>query len=270
MPSNRPDARELRILALGDVIGKPGRQALARRLPAIVTETGASLVVVNGENAAGGLGLTRETAEELLALPVDVITTGNHIWKHKEIQAFLGREPRVIRPANYPEGTPGRGWTLARSTRGFAVAVVNLQGLLFISPLPCPFRTIDSLLGEIRSQASLILVDFHAEATSEKRAMGHYLDGRVTALWGTHTHVPTADAELLPGGTGYLTDLGMCGPIDSVIGVQKEPAIQRFLSALPHPFQVATGRVVIQGALISAQADTGRCLGIEQRTWQVD
>ncbi|HOX46534.1 MAG TPA: TIGR00282 family metallophosphoesterase [Myxococcota bacterium] len=255
---------------LGDVVGKPGRQGLARRLPAIVAETGASLVVANGENAAGGLGLTPETAEELLALPVAVLTSGNHIWKHRELQTYLDSHPQVIRPANYPEGTPGRGWTLTHDTHGVPVAVVNLQGLLFIAPLPCPFRTMDRLLAEVRAQAAVVVVDFHAEATSEKRALGHYLDGRVTAVVGTHTHIPTADAEVLPGGTGYLTDLGMCGPTDSVIGVEKEPAIQRFLSALPHPFQVASGRVRIQGALIRADADSGRCLGIEQRSWVAD
>ncbi len=265
-----PSSRVTTILALGDVVGKPGRQGLARRLPAIVAESGASLVVANGENAAGGLGLTPNTAQELLGMGIAVLTSGNHVWKHRELMPYLDGHPQVIRPANYPEGTPGRGWVITEDIHGVPVAVINLQGLLFISSLPCPFRAADRLLGELRDRARVILVDFHAEATSEKRALGHYLDGRVTAVVGTHTHVPTADAEVLPGGTGYLTDLGMCGPTDSVIGVEKTPAIQRFLSALPHPFQVASGRVRVQGAVIHADADTGRCLGIEQRSWAAD
>jgi calcineurin-like phosphoesterase len=244
-----PSRGTLNILALGDIIGKPGRVALAKNLDALIQECNADFVLANGENASGGLGITPQVAEELLSLSIDMLTSGNHIWKHREIRGFLDSQPRLLRPANYPDGSPGRGSGLYQAQNGMTIAVLNLEGLLFMNPLPCPFRT--------------------AEATSEKRALGHYLDGRVTAVVGTHTHIPTADAEVLPGGTGYLTDLGMCGPTDSVIGIRKEHAIARFTEKLPTNFQVAKGRVQIQGALIVADAKTGKCLEIVQRAWSV-
>jgi len=258
-----------RILALGDVVGKPGRQALAGHLARWRQECRADFVIVNAENAAGGVGVTPEVAREMLELPIDVLTSGNHIWKYRQIEPFLDQEPRLLRPANYPEGTPGRGWGVFASGRGPRVGVLNLEGQLFMGPLPCPFRAADEALAPIRSQTPIVLVDFHAEATSEKRALGRYLDGRASAMWGTHTHVPTADAEVLPGGTGYQTDLGMCGPADSVIGVDSADALQRFLSKRHSPFELARGRVQAQGVLIVVDPDSGRCLGMARKEWRL-
>jgi 2',3'-cyclic-nucleotide 2'-phosphodiesterase len=265
-----PVDASFRILALGDVIGKPGRKALGKHLARIVTETGADFVVVNGENAAGGLGITPEIVDEFLKLPIDVITSGNHIWKHKEITDTLNSSLPLLRPANYPLGTPGRGAGIFRSKKDISVGVINLEGLLFMSPLSCPFHTADHEIDRLKQEAEILLVDFHAEATSEKRALGHYLDGRISALVGTHTHVPTADAEILPGGTGYLTDLGMCGAHDSVIGIRKQDAIRRFLSRMPTSFQVAEDDVRLQGALIDVDPRTGRCLDIAQKAWKIE
>lgn len=264
-----PSRGSLNILALGDIIGKPGRKALAQHLDALIQECNADFVLANGENASGGLGITPQVAEELLSLPIDMLTSGNHIWKHKEIKGYLNSQEKLLRPANYPEGSPGRGSGLYQAQNGMTVGVLNLEGLLFMSSLPCPFKTADRELEALRKETPLCIVDFHAEATSEKRALGHYLDGRVTAVLGTHTHIPTADAEVLPGGTGYITDLGMCGPTDSVIGVRKEHAIARFTDKLPTGFQVAKERVQIQGVVIVADTQTGKCLEITQRTWAV-
>jgi len=264
-----PSSGKMTILVLGDVVGKPGRKALAQNLEALVEEVNADFVIANGENASGGLGITPQVAEELLALPIDMLTSGNHIWKHKEIKKYLDTQEKLLRPANYPEGSPGRGAGLYQAGNGVTVGVLNLEGLLFMNALPCPFRTADSKLEALRQKTNLVIVDFHAEATSEKRALGHYLDGRVTAVVGTHTHIPTADAEVLPGGTGYITDLGMCGPTDSVIGVRKEHAIARFTDKLPTAFQVAKDRVKIQGVVIVADTKSGKCLEITQRAWAV-
>ncbi len=265
-----PNSKSFTILALGDVVGKPGRQALASYLPRLIAESGAQFVVVNAENASGGLGLKPQEANELLQLPIDVLTSGNHIWKHKEIVAFIDSQPRLLRPANYPEHTPGRGHGVFISKDGVPVGVLNLEGTLFMNPLPCPFRCADRALPILREQTAITLVDFHAEATSEKRALGHYLDGRISVMVGTHTHIPTADAEVLAGGSGYQTDLGMCGPTDSVIGVSKREAIERFLTKLPTGFQVARQGVRLQGALIRINPDSGRCLDIIQRSWPVN
>ncbi len=265
-----PGKESITILALGDVIGKPGRKALAAQLSSIVQEIGADFVLVNGENASGGLGLRPKEANELLAAGATVLTTGNHIWRHKEIRSYLNDSDRVIRPANYPWQSPGKGWCIASSKSGSEVGVLNLQGLLFMDALDCPFTTAQRAVEELQRKTKIILVDFHAEATSEKRALGQYLDGKVTAVFGTHTHIPTADAEVLAGGTGYLTDLGMCGPTDSVIGIRKEPAIERFITRLPTPFQVASKGLRLQGAIIRADTATGRCLDIEQHTWKVE
>ena len=263
MPAERP----VRILLLGDIIGKPGRRALGKHLPGLVEELDVDLVVANAENASGGLGLTPKVAGELLGMGIHVLTSGNHIWKHKEIRPYLEDEPRLLRPANYPAGAPGRGSGVYTTAAGIEVGVINLEGQLFMSPLPSPFREADRLIERLRGRARIIVVDFHAEATSEKRALGLYLDGRITALVGTHTHVPTADAEVLPQGSGYLSDLGMCGTTDSVIGVRKEQAISRFVTQLPSSFQVARGRLQIQGALVTADPASGRCLEISRHTW---
>lgn len=265
-----PDSNNLNILLLGDVVGKPGRKALEKSLVSIIKECDAGFVMVNGENASGGLGITPPVAEELLLLPINVLTSGNHIWKHKEIRAYLDDQPRLLRPANYPQLSPGSGSGIFESACGIKVGVLNLEGLLFMTALACPFRTADQEIDRLRKQTNVILVDFHAEATSEKRALGHYLDGRASVVVGTHTHIPTADVEVLSNGTGYLTDLGMCGPTDSVIGIRKELAIGRFTTKLPHPFQVASGKVQIQGAIATVDTETGRCCGISQRSWPVD
>jgi 2',3'-cyclic-nucleotide 2'-phosphodiesterase len=266
MPGSKPFV----ILALGDVFGRPGRDAIKQRLQALIEETGAGFVMVNGENAAGGLGITPEVARDLLDSPINVLTSGNHIWKHKEIVSFFQQEPRLLRPANYPINTPGKGAGVFWGRGDVPVGVLNLEGQLFMSPLPCPFRTADAELSALKQQTPIVIVDFHAEATSEKRALGHYLDGRVSAVVGTHTHIPTADATVLKGGTGYLTDLGMCGPTDSVIGIRSHDAINRFLSKLPSPFSVANSGVCLQGAVIEIDANSGKCLRIDQRSWPVD
>jgi metallophosphoesterase (TIGR00282 family) len=227
-----------------------------------VARTGADAVVANGENAAGGLGITAETAKRMHAAGVHAITTGNHVWDKKEIVGSLPDLPHLLRPANYPPGTPGRGSCVFDTARG-PVAVVNLAGRVFMESLDCPFRTADRLLEELAGRARVILVDFHAEATSEKRALGFYLDGRVTAVLGTHTHVPTADAQVLPKGTGYLTDAGMTGVEQSVIGVPPERAIRRFLTQIPRSLGVAEGPAFLCGALVTAE-ESGCCLAVER------
>jgi 2',3'-cyclic-nucleotide 2'-phosphodiesterase len=256
----------VRILFIGDIFGKPGRNIVREQLEALVEEHGVHLVIANGENAAGGFGITPSLAEELLELGIDVLTTGNHIWDKREIMEYFetangsGPARRVLRPANYPAGLPGTGVFEGHTREGVAYAVVNLQGRVFMAPNEDPFA--DTLLQRI--QARVVFVDFHAEATSEKIAMGWYLDGRVTAVIGTHTHVPTADERILPQGTAYLTDVGMTGPYDGVIGVQKEQIITRFLKNLPMRFEPATGNVKLCAALIDCDENSGRATAIER------
>jgi len=242
---------------IGDVIGRPGRRAVQVLVPHLRQEYRIDLVIANGENAAGGLGLTRETAEELFASGIDVITSGNHIWDHKEIIPSLDSEFAILRPLNYPPGVPGRGYL----TKG-KVLVVNLLGRTFIGNFDCPFRAMDQLLEEIVDKPPVIIADFHAEATSEKVAMGRYLDGRVSAVLGTHTHVGTIDARLLPKGTAYITDVGMTGPIESVIGDDADAVIRRFLTQLPHRLSVGKGSVVLNSVLVDVDERTGRATGI--------
>lgn len=242
----------MRILMVGDVIGRPGRRAAQVLLPNLRQEYSIDLVIANGENAAGGLGLTRETAEELFASGIDVITSGNHIWDHKEIIPSLDSELAILRPLNYPPGIPGRGYL----TKG-KVLVVNLLGRTFIGNFDCPFRAMDQLLEELVDKPPVIIADFHAEATSEKVAMGRYLDGRVSAVLGTHTHVGTIDARLLPEGTAYVTDVGMTGPLDSVIGDDADAVIRRFLTQLPHRLSVGKGSVVLNSVLVEVEESTG-------------
>ncbi len=251
----------LRILFLGDVVGAPGIRAVQERLPRLVERTGARLVVANGENAAGGIGITPGNVNALRAAGVGVITTGNHVWARKEILGALGRTPGLLRPANYPEGAPGSG-VCTVEVGGVTVGVVNLLGRVFMGPLDCPFRAADRVLSGL-GEADLVLVDFHAEATSEKRALGRYLDGRVLAVVGTHTHVATADAQVLPGGTGYVTDVGMTGVADSIIGMAADRALDRFLTGIPRRIEVAGGDATLNGALLEADPRTGRCLGIQ-------
>lgn len=250
----------MRILMIGDVIGKPGREAVRALLPDLKRERSIDFVICNGENTAGGFGITADTAAELLESGVDVLTSGNHIWDKKEIIPHMDGPLPLIRPANYPDA-PGRGHL---SQNG--VTVVNLMGRVFMGPLDCPFRTADALLDQLREETGnkVMIVDFHAEATSEKQAMGWYLDGRVSAVFGTHTHVGTVDARILPKGTAYLTDVGMTGPTDSVIGSDKGAVLERFLSSLPNRLAVATGPCMLNAVQVDVDEETGKATSIDR------
>jgi len=256
----------MKILFIGDVFGQPGRRLVKELLPALVAEFNPDLVLANGENAAAGFGITPPLVEELLDLGIAVLTSGNHIWDKKEIYAYLNvhSDSRLLRPANYPPGAPGHGLYLGKTRSGFDYAVLNLQGRVFMTPIDCPFRTADEQLAKIPAEVKIRIADMHAEATSEKVAMGWYLDGRVTAVLGTHTHIPTADETLLPLGTAYISDLGMTGPYDSVIGIEKQTVIQKFLSQLPTRFEVAKGDIRLHAVLIEADPLTGRALSIQR------
>jgi len=254
----------LNILFIGDIVGRAGRLALASRLNRLIDLNNVDLVVANGENAAAGFGLTPDIARELFDLGVDVITSGNHIWDKKEIYPWLDSQPKLLRPANYPDGAPGRGAGIFTTNAGTKVGVLNLEGRVFMNALECPFRKADVLVEELRRQTPVILVDFHAEATSEKVALGHYLDGRVSIVVGTHTHVQTADERVLPGGTAYISDAGMTGSRDAVIGIRKELAIERFLTQLPVRFEVAKRDVVLCGALFTVDEEAGYATGVER------
>ena len=255
----------MRILAIGDIIGKPGRQAVKEILPGLCGEHNIDLVVGNGENAAGGLGLTPNTAEELFDSGIDVITTGNHIWAYNEIIPYLDSELALLRPLNYPPMNPGRGYLLKNN-----VLIVNLVGRVFMGHVDCPFRAMDQLLTEFEHKSTSIIVDFHAEATSEKVAMGRYLDGRVSAVLGTHTHVGTTDAHILPGGTAYVTDIGMVGPIDSVIGDDPDSVINRFLTQIPSRLSVGKGKVSFDAILVEVDEKTGKAVDIKRIQKVVD
>jgi hypothetical protein len=252
----------VRILFLGDVVGQPARRAIRQHLRPLRRRLVADFVIANGENAAGGRGLDPDSAEELFDAGVDVLTSGNHIWQHKSLLPMLEREPRLIRPENFPPGNPGRGWTVVGAPGGIDVGVVNLIGRAFMGSSDCPFRAADAVLAAMVDRARVVFVDMHGEATSEKVAMGWHLAGRVAAVVGTHTHVQTADERVLPGGTAYLTDAGMCGPIDSVIGMRRQEVLGRFLDQRPARFEVAKGPVVLQGALVDVEPSSGRATGI--------
>ena len=251
------------VLFLGDVVGRTGRRAMDKFLPGLVKKHAPSMIIANGENAAGGSGITEDIGKELF-LQVDVLTSGNHIWDKKEALPYLGREPRLLRPANYPAVNPGRSSYVFQRADGVKAAVLNLQGRVFMEPLDCPFRRADEEVAALAAATPVIIVDLHAEATSEKQAMGWYLDGRVSAVVGTHRHVQTADERVLPKGTAYITDLGMTGPTDSVIGVDKDLALQRFLSQMPNRFEPAKGPVALHGVVIRIDPETGRGLSIER------
>jgi len=248
------------VLTIGDIIGGPGRRAVKDILPGLREQYGIDFVIANGENVAGGLGLTLKTADELFGAGVDVITSGNHIWAQKEIVPYLDSELPILRPLNYPPGVPGRGFLVFRNR----VVVVNLIGRTFIGNFDCPFRAMDKLLTELNAKPAVIIIDFHAEATSEKMALGRYLDGRVSAVLGTHTHVGTIDAQLLPKGTAYVTDIGMTGPVNSVIGDDTETVLSRFLSMIPHRLAVGKGRVAFNAILVTLDEETGLATGIER------
>ncbi len=248
----------MKILFIGDIVGAPGRRAVEELLDRVVDRHAIDLVVANCENAAGGIGVTPQIADQLFALRIDVLTSGNHIWKHKEILPYLDATDRLLRPANYPPETPGVGVIVVETAAGEPAAIINLEGRVFMNALECPFRTADRVLAALPPEVKVILVDMHAEATSEKLALGWHLSGRVSAVVGTHTHVQTADERVLPGGTGYITDVGMTGPIDSVIGMKKEIILERFLTMRPQSFKVASGNIQLQGVVVDIDSQ-GRC-----------
>lgn len=246
----------MRIMLVGDVVGRAGRRAFRAHTPRLRAERKIDVVIVNGENCAGGKGFTRKALDELYAGGADVVTSGNHVWDKKDVFAFVDDEPFLVRPANYPEGTPGRGWCIF-PFKARNIAVVNLSGRSFMPPLDCPFQKMEEILAEIGGQADIIVLDFHAETTSEKLAMGRYLDGRADIVVGTHTHVQTADEQILPGGTAYLTDLGMVGVRDSILGVRSDLVIKKFLTGMPVRFEMAEGPAEY-AALIVDIDDAGR------------
>ncbi|MCL1804450.1 MAG: TIGR00282 family metallophosphoesterase [Clostridiales bacterium] len=258
----------LSILFIGDVVGKPGRVFMGKRLPALIGRYQPDMVIANGENAAGGKGITESVAEEFFRLGVDIITLGNHAWDNREAQSFIGSQPRLVRPANYPEGAPGKGWAIHEVRPGMRpIAVVNLMGRTFMNALDCPFQAFDRVLPEIcqstpGDKPPIVFVDFHAEATSEKEAMGFYLAQRAVAVVGTHTHVQTADERLLPGGAAYITDAGMTGTRDSVLGVDPEIMIRHFLSRMPVRHELAEGPAILSGVLVRADESTGKATEI--------
>ncbi len=254
----------MRILFIGDVVGKAGRQAIDGVLGRVIAEHKIEFTVANGENAAGGMGITPAIAIEILDRGVDVLTSGNHIWAKKEIVPFLEEEFRILRPANYPPKVPGRGSGLFHSRNGQTIGVLNLEGRVFMKNLDCPFRVGEKEVESLRKETHIILVDFHAEATSEKMAMGWFMDGKVSAVLGTHTHVQTSDERILDGGTAYITDAGMTGPLDSVIGIRKEIAMERLLTQIPWKFDVAKEEIELQGVVIEVDSKTGKAENIKR------
>jgi len=260
----------MRIQFIGDIVGSPGRKIIQERLADILAQRQIDLCIANGENAASGFGITPRISQDLLAHGIEVITGGNHMWDRKEILEFIPHEPRLLRPANFPDGAPGSGLFVGRAKNGTGYAVLNLQGRTFMAALDDPFRAADRELSKIPSEVKLIIVDMHAEATSEKQAMGWFLDGKVTAVIGTHTHVATADARVLPGGTAFITDVGMTGPHDSIIGMEKRGVLQRFLDAMPARFVVAEGDVRMNAVVLDADEASGRARAIELVSFRLD
>jgi|SRR5215217_965072 len=254
----------MKILFIGDIFGKPGREIVRRALPALVEQHGLDVVIANGENSAAGFGITGDIADVLFGYGIDVMTSGNHIWDKKEVLDYIPRQARLLRPANFPAGVPGRGSYLGRTRTGEPIGVVNVMGRVFMTPLDDPFAVVLKEIETLRAKTRVIIVDFHAEATSEKVAMAWHLDGRATAVLGTHTHVQTADERILPKGTAALTDVGMTGPHDSIIGVTVDAALGRFLNAMPARFEAAAGLGRLNAAIITADAATGRATQIER------
>ncbi|HUS57577.1 MAG TPA: TIGR00282 family metallophosphoesterase [Planctomycetota bacterium] len=253
-----------RVLVIGDVVGSPGRELVRHQLKPYVKANAIDFVIVNGENAAGGLGISAAIASQFFEWGVDVITTGDHVWKKKDIIAAIQSDIRILRPANYPSESPGRGWTCVRSISGEQVGVVNLVGRTFMPPAECPFKAASRAVEELRQQTRIIFVDMHAEATSEKLGMGWHLDGKVSAVYGTHTHVQTADERVLPNGTAYISDIGMAGGFDSILGRKTEAVLKKFITNMPEPFDVASGDPRMCGALVCLNATTGRAESIER------
>ncbi len=262
----------MRILFIGDIVGSPGRRIVVERVADLIANERLDLVIANGENAASGFGITPRLVEELLSTGIEVLSGGNHIWDRKEIVEFIAHEPRLLRPANFPEGSPGKGvyCGIWRATWHAVRAAVPAGGASSMAPNDDPFRTADRELAKLTPEIKVILVDMHAEATSEKQAMGWHLDGRVTAVVGTHTHVATADERVLPGGTAYITDVGMTGPHDSIIGMERAPIIKRFFDGMSIRFEVATGNVQMNAVLIEADPVTGHALSIERKRYRIE
>jgi metallophosphoesterase (TIGR00282 family) len=261
----------MKLLFLGDVVGRPGRRAVASVVPRLARDEGLDFVVANCENASGGKGVDPDSAEELYDAGIDVLTSGNHVWQNREIVRYLEENRRLIRPLNFPRGVPGAGFTVQRPRRSnIRVGVVNLIGRVFMQPVDCPFHAAEDALEALRNEADVILVDMHGEATSEKVAMGRFLDGRVSAVVGSHTHVQTADERVLSGGTAYLTDAGMCGPEESILGMKADAVLRRFLTQMPTRFEVAGGAVIVQGAIVDADEATGKARAIRRVRERVD
>src|SRR5262245_23192798 len=260
----------MRFLFIGDIVGRPGRDLVRHGLHGLVEHHQIDLVIANAENAAAGFGITREIGDQLLDYGIDVMTSGNHIWDKKEALEYIGAEARLLRPANYPNGAPGRGAYLARTRDNVSVGVINVMGRVFMANIDDPFAVVLREIDALRSRARIIFVDFHAEATSEKIAMGWHLDGKVTAVVGTHTHVQTADERVLPKGTAYLTDVGMTGPHDSIIGVEVDAALGRFLTALPQKFETATANPRLNAVVVDADETTGHATDIERLSYSVE
>ena len=254
----------MNILCIGDIVGRPGREAVAYALPRIKKEHSIDFVIANAENASGGSGLIPKNADEILSFGVDVMTMGDHVWDKPDIFPYLQEhQQRIIRPANFPEGVPGVGWTIARAANGVKVGVINLLGRTFMRyNVLCPFRALDTIVAQIKEETPVIIVDMHAETTSEKMALGHFSDGKVSLVFGTHTHIQTADEKILPQGTAYITDLGMSGPYDSVIGQDKAKIITRFLTSMPHKFEVAQAPGTVHGVVVKVDPKTGRAEAI--------
>ena len=247
----------MNILFIGDIVGSPGRAAVKSLLPGLKKEHSLKFVIANAENAAGGYGITRTVAEELFASGVDVLTSGDHIWKKREIFELINQEERILRPLNFPDGAPGKGFDVFKTKDNLKVGVINVCGRVFMEALECPFKKSLAAIEKIAAQTKIIILDMHAEATSEKIALGWFLDGKVSAILGTHTHVQTADERILPQGTAYITDVGMTGPLDSVIGRRVEDVLERFLTAIPTRFEVASENIQLQGALVDIDEQTG-------------
>jgi len=254
----------LRVLFLGDIVGRPGRRAVKELLPSLYEEYDPHIVIANGENAAGGNGITRKTADEIFLSGVDILTMGNHVWDQKEVYDFIDDEERIVRPANFPPDTPGRGFVITCTRDNNKVGIINLSGRVFLPALDCPFRMLDEILAIINKQTNIIIVDFHAEATSEKMALAWYADGRVSVVIGPHTHIQPADERTLPGGTGYITDAGMTGPQNSILGVKIEPVIEKFLTQRPVRFEVASGPIQLNAIYLEIDNEKGTTTAIKR------
>jgi metallophosphoesterase (TIGR00282 family) len=254
----------MKLLFIADIVGQPGRKAVKELVPKLRQQHGVTLVIANGENSAGGSGITPKTAEEIFAAGVDIITSGDHLWDQKEVVELLEHEPRFLRPLNYPPGTPGQGSVIFREDKALPVGIINLQGRTFMAPLENPFHCVLNELEHLRQEVKAVFIDFHAEATSEKMALARMLDGKVTAVVGTHTHVQTADEQIFAGGTAFLCDAGFTGPHESVIGRESEPVIRRFLTQVPQRFDVARNGVLLQGAVVEIDEQNGRALAIQR------